>query len=159
MIKIKTCCFSGRRKLTKEQKELAVVGLLGFIELAIKDGYTHFISGFAEGIDLIAANIIVKNKIRNKNLFLEAAIPCLDRFKTKDKNFQELLEKSNGIYLVQKEYSSDCYFKRNRYMVDNSDLLIAVWDGIKSGGTYQTLQYAEKQGKEIKIIPIEGSKT
>jgi uncharacterized phage-like protein YoqJ len=41
--------------------------------------------------------------------------------------------------------------KRNEYMVDNSDIVIAVWDGSK-GGTYNCVKYAEKLGKKIIVI-------
>jgi uncharacterized phage-like protein YoqJ len=38
--------------------------------------------------------------------------------------------------------------KRNRYMVDHSSVLIAVFDGVL-GGTMQTINYARKKGLEI----------
>ena len=37
---------------------------------------------------------------------------------------------------------------RNRYMVDRSDLVV-FWVERNSGGAYQTMKYAEKQGKKI----------
>lgn len=40
---------------------------------------------------------------------------------------------------------------RNRYMVNNSDIVIAVWNGTK-GGTANCVNYAKKQGKNIVII-------
>lgn len=150
----KTCCFSGYRKLNEKQKELAVIGLVGFIGLAIEQDYTHFISGFAEGVDLIAANIVIKEKMQNKNLSLEAAIPHKGRLQSKDDYFQELLQKCDKKTIIQDEYSKECFFKRNRYMVDNSDLLIAVWNGLQKGGTYYTIEYAKKQGKKTLIIPV-----
>lgn len=112
------------------------------------------ISGFAEGVDLIAANIVIKEKMRNKDLFLEAAIPHSGRLKTKDNDFQELFKKCNEKTIIQDEYTADCFSKKNKYMVNKSDLLIAVWDERKAGGTYQTIKYAEQQEKEIKIIYI-----
>lgn len=46
------------------------------------------------------------------------------------------------------------YFKRNEWMVDNTDCLIAVWDGSKSG-TEHTVKYAKSQGKRIfRIDPV-----
>ena len=43
--------------------------------------------------------------------------------------------------------------KRNEYMVDLTDKVIAVWDGSK-GGTGNCVRYAEKCGKEIiRILP------
>ena len=41
--------------------------------------------------------------------------------------------------------------KRNEYMVNESDKVIAVCDGSKSG-TYNCIKYAENQNKEIIVI-------
>ena len=50
------------------------------------------------------------------------------------------------------EYHPAKLQKRNEWMVDNCDLLIGCWDGVKKGGTWNCLKYAMKLGKEIKII-------
>lgn len=34
-------------------------------------------------------------------------------------------------------------------MIDAAQLLLAVWDGSKAGGTYGTVAYAEKHGVQI----------
>ena len=44
--------------------------------------------------------------------------------------------------------------RRNRYMVDNSTILIAAYGG-KPGGTMNTLLYALRRGLEIIELPIE----
>lgn len=41
--------------------------------------------------------------------------------------------------------------KRNRYMVDNSSIVIAVYNGGK-GGTFNCLSYAHKEGRTIYYI-------
>ena len=42
--------------------------------------------------------------------------------------------------------------KRNRYMVDHADFIIAVWDG-RSSGTGKTVTYARgRNGKAIIVI-------
>ena len=46
--------------------------------------------------------------------------------------------------------------RRNRYMVDRSARVIAVYDGIPKGGTAQTLAYALRRGLETDILEIEG---
>ncbi len=46
----------------------------------------------------------------------------------------------------------DRYQIRNRYMVDNADRVVAFTDGRKSGGTYNTIQYAQSQGKGVDVI-------
>ena len=46
---------------------------------------------------------------------------------------------------------TDCMDKRNKYMVDQSDVIIAVWSG-RPSGTGKTVQYAQSQGKPIVTI-------
>lgn len=51
------------------------------------------------------------------------------------------------------EYKPYLMQKRNEYMVDQSHLIIAVWNG-SIGGTKNCIEYAEKQKKQIyKITP------
>jgi uncharacterized phage-like protein YoqJ len=40
---------------------------------------------------------------------------------------------------------------RNEFMVNNSDIVIAVWDGT-NGGTANCVKYAQVENKEIIII-------
>jgi len=54
--------------------------------------------------------------------------------------------------VLQSHYSSDCMDKRNRYMVDHADFIIAVWDG-RPSGTGKTVTYARgRNGKSIIVI-------
>lgn len=41
------------------------------------------------------------------------------------------------------------YRERNCWMVDHANLLLAVWDGNKNGGTYHAVRYAERKGMDI----------
>ena len=43
--------------------------------------------------------------------------------------------------------------KRNDEMVEQADMVIAVWDG-KSRGTKHTIDYAVKTGKEVKVVTV-----
>ena len=42
-------------------------------------------------------------------------------------------------------------FQRNRYLVDNADLVLAAYDG-QPGGTAMTCGYAEEMGAPVKMI-------
>ena len=53
--------------------------------------------------------------------------------------------------MLQAQYSSDCFQRRNRYMVDRSGLVIAIWDGTPSG-TGSTVQYAKASGRLVYTI-------
>ncbi|MCQ2287252.1 MAG: hypothetical protein MJZ76_10350, partial [Bacteroidales bacterium] len=51
-------------------------------------------------------------------------------------------------------YSKSCFQVRNKWMVDRSNLVIAVYNG-ESGGTRNTIKYAEKHGIKIVARQIE----
>jgi predicted Rossmann fold nucleotide-binding protein DprA/Smf involved in DNA uptake len=53
--------------------------------------------------------------------------------------------------MLQTSYTRDCMIKRNRYMVDRSRYVLAVWDG-SNGGTGYTVRYARSQNRIVQII-------
>jgi len=112
------------------------------------------ISGMALGIDILWAELAIENKIP-----LIAAIPCFNQDKMwpeKSKiRYNKILhsEFTDIHYVTQTEYTPFCMQKRNEWMVDNCDLLIAVWDGT-SGGTANCVKYAKQKSKSIKRIDI-----
>ena len=96
----KTCCVTGHRDISKEHLDYVEQELRREVQAAIEDGYTRFISGFAEGADLLFAAIVAEEKARHPELFLEAAIPYPGRLKTKDQRFHELLDCCDGVNVV-----------------------------------------------------------
>lgn len=62
----------------------------------------------------------------------------------------------NGIKLTEflpdyERYGSAAPIVRNRLIVDYSDAVIAFWNG-RSKGTLSVIKYAEKVGKECRVI-------
>ena len=150
----KTYCVTGHREIPDDQIAYVKEELRRQVQTAIKDGYTRFISSFAQGVDLLFAAIVAEEKQIHPNLFLEAAIPYAARLKTKDKNFHTLLESCNGIKIECEKYNPSCFMQRNRYMVNESQRVIAVYDGRESGGTLFAMRYAHVLEREIHIIEI-----
>ena len=74
-MKEKVCGVTGHREIPAEYMEQAEQGLRREIEKAIADGYTYFISGFADGADQLFARIVLEKAKENPALRLEAAIP------------------------------------------------------------------------------------
>ena len=74
-MKEKVCGVTGHREIPAEYMEQAEQGLRREIEKAIADGYTYFISGFADGADQLFAGIVLEKAKDNPALRLEAAIP------------------------------------------------------------------------------------
>lgn len=56
------------------------------------------------------------------------------------------------VHVCSPGYAAWKMQKRNEWMVDHADILVAVWDG-SEGGTYNCIQYAKKKG--IRIIYID----
>lgn len=149
MEKIKTCCVTGHRDLSEEQRARIDELLRREILSAIEDGYTHFISGFAAGADLLFAEIVNELKA-SYPITLEAAIPYPGRMKTPDKTFQRLIRCCDVVKIHADVYFKGCYMRRNCYMVDQSQRIIAVYDGRSTGGTAATVRYAK--GKEVRVV-------
>lgn len=150
---MKTCCFSGNVKLNNEQKETVTMALLGIIQICIDEGYQTFKVSFCDDSDLIAAAIISQLKKKNK-LFLDAVLPYSEILVSENKRIQKLLKCCNGYKLIQKEKNSECFSMLNQNMINNSERLIAVWNGETNNSTYNAIEYAKICGKDVKIIHI-----
>ena len=71
---MKSCCVTGHRTIAEEEIKYVWAKLRCEIEQAVADGFTRFLSGFAEGTDLIFAAIVTEVKKDNPAITLEAAI-------------------------------------------------------------------------------------
>ena len=149
MEEIKACCVTGHRDIPAERSEKIRELLRREILAAIEDGYSHFISGFAAGADLLFAEIVVELK-KIYPITLEAAIPYPGRMKTPDKSFQRLIRCCDTVKVHSNGYFKGCYMRRNRYMVNQSQRVIAVYDGRPTGGTAATVRHA--RGKDVRVI-------
>ena len=122
----------------------------------------HFISGAALGVDMWAMEIVLKLKEEYPDITLEAAVPCRTqslRWSDASKaRYNNLLSLCDKVTLLQEEYTPGCMMHRNRYMVDSSDFVIAVWNG-SSSGTGNTVRYALKNRKTVYRIDTESFNT
>ncbi len=150
---IKACCVTGHRDIPPDKVAMVAELLQQEVLQALDRGYRHFISGFAEGVDLIFARIVADIRVKYP-VTLEAAIPYAGRLKSQNAEFRTLLRSCDAVKVITEEYSRECYMIRNRYMVDNSDLVLAVHDGRQGGGTAATMRYAGRSSKEIRSIRI-----
>lgn len=152
----KTCCVTGHRSIPSDQTGAVQQGLEQAVRQAIADGYTIFISGFADGVDLMFAEIVSQVMRKNPGIKLIAAIPYRKRLETlqRRERTKVLIEQCAEIYVAAEEYLPSVYVKRNRYMVERSDRVIAVYDGRDSGGTVGTIRLAHQMKKELQEIPV-----
>jgi len=110
---------------------------------------THVISGMSLGFDMAIAQAAI-----DADVPFIAAVPfegqeSLWPQKTQD-YYQALLDKASEIeFISEPGYEKIKMQKRNEWMVNHSDLLVALWDGSK-GGTSNCISYAEN--KKLPII-------
>ena len=53
--------------------------------------------------------------------------------------------------MVQRHYNKWCFQKRNKYMVDKSDVVLAVWNR-ETIGTGNTVKYANEKNRKVIVI-------
>lgn len=155
-MKEKTCCVTGHRNIPTEQAGRIKKSLEQEVDLAISEGFTCFISGFADGVDLLFTEIVAERTMKNPTLKLIAAIPYQKRLDTlkKSKRAKALIGLCIEIYTAAEDYHPSVYAKRNRYMVERSDRVIAVYDGREKGGTVGTIRLAHRMKKELREIAV-----
>ena len=124
-------------------------------------GYDKFITGMARGVDLDFAIEVIKLKKAYRQFSgvrICAAVPYraqashYDRISKKKHDF--IIENADEVMVFSEQYEKNCFFVRNRYMVDNSDLVVAFWNEINEGGTAYTVNYARENGKNVKLISL-----
>ena len=125
------------------------------IERLIGKGYAHFLSGAALGVDCYAAEAVLDLQATYPWILLEMAIPFDGQADKWDADwrtrYERLLACADILTATGHAYTKGCFFKRNRYLVDNCDTLLAVYDG-QPGGTAMTVGYAQECGREILYI-------
>lgn len=142
----KTCAFTGHRPQSlpfgfdesdKRCTSLKSVMRDQIVALIENEGVTHFITGMALGVDMYAAEIVLDLKSKYPHITLESAIPCetqaIKWSVASRERYYNIAAKCDKETMLQREYTPDCMDKRNRYMVDHADYILAVWNGVADG--------------------------
>lgn len=124
-----------------------------------KYGQTHeiiVVAGGAMGVDTDAARAAYNLKLK-----YIVARPCSDHGdfwtdQTAKTRYKKMLELAHKVVLVNnqpydKAGKAECLHARNRWMVDNCDAVVAIWDGSPSG-TSNCVAYARKVKRPMIII-------
>ena len=163
----KVCSFTGHRpsKFNFKYDEEDInciklkVKLIDEIEKIYLSGVKYFLTGCAMGVDIWCAEIVLQLKKKYKAIELFSVIPCNNHDEKWNESYKQrlknILDNSTKVIKLQENYTSDCYFRRNKYLVDKSNIILGVYD-LKSqrSGTKNTLNYAISQNKEIIVLDI-----
>ena len=129
----KSCCFSGHRP-------------------------SKLPWGMALGCDMYCAEAVIRLKKMHSDVTLQAAVPYrgqADNWNEYNRlRYDRIVDNCDEVTVLAESYSPACMAIRNRFMVDNSSVLVACYDGM-SGGTWNTIRYAQKKDIEVIQLPIE----
>lgn len=106
------------------------------------------ISGGALGWDIALAKTAI-----SLNIPLDMYIPCKE-YESKwplesQLIYREVLNKANNVIYISDTYHISLLNKRNKYMIDRADIVLALFNGNPKGGTYNAVRYAQLKGKHI----------
>lgn len=149
------CCFTGHRPEKPNMPETEVIAWLeAEIRKAIDDGFVTFISGMARGVDIWAAEIVLRLRDEGQPIHLICASPFegFERSWSEDwkRRYNDILRRADLVKYVCKGYSRACFQIRNEWMVDRSARVIAVYNG-EPGGTSNAIEYTKRHSANVVI--------
>lgn len=132
-----------------------------YIEATIEECYKYatkneeltLVTGMALGVDTVFWEVAAKLRKSNKNIRIEAALPFIGQEKKwteeSQKQYKQMLSESNKVTIVSEGgFATYKMMARNRYMVNKSDIVIAVICK-ETGGTAQCVKYAKEHNKVV----------
>lgn len=162
-------CFTGCRPhkinmpydISDKQYNTLVAKITEKVIYYIQQGVNTFYSGGADGIDILSFFVVHKLKKQYPNIKNIVCIPTSKQreWSKSGKWYDMMLKLADETILVYEieEYKSDNINvklnNRNKYMVNNSDYILAIWNG-SSGGTFNCIKYGQKENKKIDYIII-----
>ena len=123
-------------------------------ELIKTKQYIEFLVGREGEFDILAASVVkrVKKQMDYGNCSLIWVLPYMKaEFRDNEKNFLDYYDDVEICEQSAKTHYKSAMQIRNKAMVDRSDLVICCIQH-KSGGAYKTVQYAVKQGKQVRNL-------
>ncbi|MDD2648009.1 MAG: SLOG family protein [Eubacteriales bacterium] len=161
-----TCAFTGHRP-----QHLHICGddvlllkrlLYQAIERAYSLGCRNFISGMALGVDQWAAREVIAFRALHGDVRLHCAIPCSGQYarwrESDRRNYFDIIRSADSVTVLAERYSDGCMQRRDRWMIEKSDRLIALYTG-RYGGTFLTIKMAEKKGIPIDYVMFRNENT
>ena len=148
----RSVCFTGHRELPKEKRALLEERLYVLLRLFAEEGAERFLAGGARGFDTLAARTVLKVRRDFPDVRLILVLPCLDQTRGWSAEdiaaYEAIRAQADEVIYTSEQYFNGCMHKRNRRLVDESDVCIAFLQS-PVGGTAYTVRYAESQGKEV----------
>ena len=129
--------------------------VIDWLKLQIeKNNITDVYCGMADGCDIAYGVAALELKDEDYQVKLHCILPCKN-YNESNVWYKMLKEGADEWIELSENFYKGCDNIRDQYMVDHSDMLIAIWDGNKSGGVWSTIRKAQKKDIDIIYYPKE----
>lgn len=146
-----TVAFTGHRNLIGNQANLFDTTFKIICDLHAK-GYTTFLSGMAEGFDLLAAEAVLQAKTIYSDIRLVAVVPFpmqAERFHpVNQRRYRTVLQQADQQITISQHYYRDVFLVRNDFLLDNASYIVCHYSGDR-GGTMYTVNRAVRRNLSI----------
>lgn len=138
-----------------------LLGSIGAFLGPMPDKRTHVYVGGATGMDTLVLGWLAFSPFtRPRDILITVAVP--HKLSDQPADARAMIEKAqqagrlNRLVELDGPAGPEAYHARNRWMVDRASLVIGfpLADRPKKGGTWATLDYAERTGKARLIVPV-----
>ena len=130
--------------------------ILDIVISKVNEGYDRFVTGMALGVDTYFAEAVLDAKDISPDIKLICEIPFnsqSNQWKLSSRfRYESIHSKSDEWNVLSESYSPSSFIERDKLLVDKSDCLLVIWDGIEEGGTYHTYKYALESNKPVIVI-------
>ena len=137
-----TVAFTGHRTYCGE----ANLDLRQTILRLCEEGFTRFLCGMAWGFDLAAGEAVAEAKKHCSEIELVAVVPYDGfggLFRGDDaEQYGQVMAAADEVVVVSEQGGDAAFRRRNDYLVDNTSIVVAWFDGVPRGGTAYTVRRA-----------------
>ena len=157
-----TLAITGHRDMVETEKLREEVN--DFLDTLLQNNLTKeivLLSPLADGADRFVAELFLAKRATHPNLKLYVPMPFTEQRYLEDFDevskevFLEFLKSAQCSFTVPSKEQQSGYETLGYYVVDNSDILLAIWDktfNSKKGGTGEVVAYAERQGHKVQVF-------
>jgi len=145
-----TIAVTGHRDIVIGENLIAQIDTF-FMQMLERYEKVTLLSALADGAD----QLVAKRALKHKDICLEVPLPLpqedYEKTLTDKSNFLKLLHEATRSYVLPKVHTHP-YENLGYYLVQNADILLALWDGTynaEQGGTGDVVKYAKSQNTTI----------
>ena len=122
----------------------------------ISMGYTVFLSCVSNYPELDFLEAVYSERKDNPNVYLGTVFTNAEQMKAKEglffKKREEIKKRCNYVTCLSLNNLRGGTKMRNSFIIDQSDMLLVIWNGKKEGYVWKQINEAQAKGKEIEYI-------